>query len=129
MAQLWQQKRWRSSTKPRYNHGLVPPHIAQQLAPFAFPDHPFHDPASPPRYSLECELLWRAVPEETWLTKVDHEAGVLGQLYTVQENPGEGRTVQAEPKELQQELADRVYDVRMGYTGACPQASVDRGSS
>uniref|UniRef100_A0A0K3CAW0 BY PROTMAP: gi/342320081/gb/EGU12024.1/ Proteophosphoglycan ppg4 [Rhodotorula glutinis ATCC 204091] n=1 Tax=Rhodotorula toruloides TaxID=5286 RepID=A0A0K3CAW0_RHOTO len=95
MAQLWQQKGWRSSTKPRYNHGLVPPHMAQQLAPFAFPDHPFHDPASPPRYSLDQGL---------------------GQLYTVQDDPAEGRTVRAESKELQQELADRVYELRMGYT-------------
>ncbi|BGP00330.1 Heptosyltransferase [Rhodotorula toruloides ATCC 204091] len=100
----------------RLDHGLVPPHLARQLAPFAFADHALYDPALPPLYSLECELLWRMIPFKTWSGKVQDEGVALGQLRVLDERSAVGVPVRADVEQLRGELAARVYELRMGYT-------------
>lgn len=102
----------------RLDHGFVPPHLAHQLAPFAFADHPLYDPALSPLYSLECELLWRAIPFKTWLGKLQDEGVALGQLRVLDERSAVGVPVRADLEQRRGELVARVYELRMGYTGA-----------
>ncbi|BGO92271.1 hypothetical protein NBRC10512_001183 [Rhodotorula toruloides] len=100
----------------RLDHGFVPPHLAHQLAPFAFADHPLYDPALSPLYSLECELLWRAIPFKTWLGKLQDEGVALGQLRVLDERSAVGVPVRADLEQRRGELVARVYELRMGYT-------------
>ncbi|BGP00328.1 WASP-interacting protein VRP1/WIP [Rhodotorula toruloides ATCC 204091] len=87
----------------RHKHGLVPPHLALRLARYVFQNDSLYVPKLPPRYSLECELLWRSVPATLWYAKDVAAKDAEEQLVRVRE-------------QMEHELEERVKMLDMGYT-------------
>ncbi|CDR41630.1 RHTO0S06e03642g2_1 [Rhodotorula toruloides] len=100
------------------SHGLVPPHLAQQLTRFVYENDPLHVPGLAPRWSLELELIWRTVPPDFWLNKAKEEATVLKQLSAVKTKLKqlEGARGSHVLENTRRELADRWHAIKMGYS-------------
>ncbi|BGP08952.1 hypothetical protein JCM10049v2_004804 [Rhodotorula toruloides] len=113
---LFRRSRSPSEVPPKHNHGLVPPRLAHQLAPYVFQDDSLYVPKLPPRYSLECELLWRSVPATLWYAKDVAAKDAEEQLVRVREQLAAGSGTRRELKKMEHELEERVKMLDMGYT-------------